>query len=185
MFPIALLALVLWVPVGGVFGEAVAEGSSTETGLISIEIEVEVPAATSVVAHIIDPGDGQTTLSMYPRTGGVFAVSAEVEQADLVVVFEVLDGQEVVMSRPVTLSELGVDPAALGAIVEPNLLEVETPTPEVGITPATRKNIWLAVALGASALALLAIWAAGPKLPEETGVGDDVARDSPEDARAT
>ena len=106
---------------------------------------------------------------MNARTGGVFAASAELERADLVVVFEILDGAATVMSRPLTLRELGVDPAVLGFAVEPTLLQ---PTPEVPeddgvITAAIRQNLWLAVALGASALSLLAFWAAGPKADTE------------------
>ncbi len=161
-----LLVLLLLVPVGGAFGEAVAEGVDAGDGGISVEIEVEAPGATSVVVHVIDPGDDQLTLPMNARTGGVFAASAKLERADLVVVFEILDGGRAIVSRPLTLSELGVDPAVLGFAVEPSLLQ---PAPEIPeddgiITAAIRRNLWLAVAFGAAAavaFGLLGRWSEG------------------------
>ncbi len=167
------MALLVSVPVGGAFGEAAAEGTVTGDGLITVEIEVEVPGASAVVAHFVDPGDDQRTVAMNPRTGDVFAASAEVEQADLVVVFEILNGAEVVVSRPLNLSELGVDPAVLGAVVAPNLLTSDPEeVPDEGVlTPEIRRNLWLAVALAAGALSLLAVWAAGPRSSPSQGSG--------------
>ena len=176
-----LLFLVLSVPIGGAFGEAVAEGTVVGNGVISIELEVEVPGATSVVAHILDPGDDQMTLAMNPRAGDVFAVAAEVEQADLIVVFEILDGRETIVSRPVNLSELGVDPGVLGSVVPPNRLtsDAEEEAAEGVLTPAIRRNLWLAVALAAGALSLLAVWAAGPKPGPETPDSEPAEADLP------
>ena len=77
----------------------------------------------------------------------------------------------------------GIDPAVLGAIVEPNLLQPDSEGPEEDgiITAAIRQNLWLAVALGASALSLLAFWAAGPK--EESVVEDSPGDEAEAEAR--
>lgn len=156
-----LFLFLLTINLGGAFGDAAATAADLGDGLIVVELEVEAPGAITVVAHIIDPGDGQSTHSLGQRTGDVFGGTVNLEQANLVVVFEALDNQGgSVLSDPVTLIELGVEPAALGTVAPAVLLE---PEEEGGLSLELRQSIWIAIALSAASLALLTYWVAGPK----------------------
>lgn len=168
-----LFALAVAIVLGGSFGEASADGRLVAGGL-EADFEVEVagtPAA--VVVHVVDPGHDQQTFSLIERGGGRWGGIAVVEPNNYVIVFEALyadgDGE---LSDPTTLSELGVDPEVLGITVEPAPGGDE----EEGLSKASLRRLWAAVALGATALALLAVWALGDRkdrvsesggLPEE------------------
>ena len=162
---IAAALFLLTINLGGAFGEAAAVATDQGDGVIAVELEVEAPRAVTVVAHVIDPGDGQTTHSLGERTGKVFGGSLELEQANLIVVFEAFDNQgSSELSDPVTLLELGIDPAALGTVPPAVLID---PDDEGGLTPELERRIWTAVGLVAASLALLALWVAGPKSEQE------------------
>ena len=173
------LALVLAVIVlGGPFGEATVGGIERGDGM-RVEFAVEVggsPAA--VVVHVVNPGEDQQTVSLNDRGGGTWGSVADLDLINYVAVFEVLypdgDGE---VSDPVTLLELGLDPAVLGM---GEVTEPDEPTDEP-LSPSTLRWGWGAVALTAVALALLAVWAMGdrpgPARDEDPVEGDPVDRD--------
>lgn len=155
--------LLLSVNLGGGFGDAAAVATDRGDGTIGVEIEVAAPGAVTVAVHFIDPGDGQETRALGTRTGDVFGGVMELEQANLVVVFEAIDPRgDSLLSRPVTLLELGIDPAALGTNA-PAVLLVDEPGEEPLFSSEIRRWIWIAVGFAAASLALLAYWVAGPK----------------------
>ncbi len=178
-----VLALLLAVDLGAPFGEASASGEATAAGTIEVELEVEAGGEGSVVAHIVDPGHEQQTVSLAERGGNRFGGFVELEPGDFVVVFEWLPaGGASVQSRPVTLTELGLDPALFGggAVDEPRARGEDLP-------PTTRRWGWATLAVGAAALALLAVWALGdyakrrggaepPELPDEEESPPEEAR---------
>lgn len=156
--------LVPWlalIVLGGPFGEATVDGNLFGAGL-RVEFEVVVagePAA--VVAHLVDPGQTQSTVSLGNRGSGVWAGTADIDLMNFVIVFEVVypDGTGEV-SEPTTLLGLGLDPALLG------MGPVETAAPaddEQPLSPTARRWGWAAAALTALALSLLAVWAMGEK----------------------
>jgi hypothetical protein len=180
-FAVVLAAIVL----GGPFGEATAEGVESGDG-IRVDFEVTLGGSpTAVVVHVVNPGEDQETVSLTDRGGGRWGSVADLEQINYVAVFEVLyadgDGQ---VSDPVTLLELGLDPAVLG-MGEVPAPDEETDTP---LSPVTRRWGWAALALGAVALALLAVWAMGDRNGngEVAGPldGDTVGPDPDEDQSA-
>ena len=108
-----------------------------------------IDGAGSVVAHVIEPGGQQETISLADRGGGEFGAVLESRQIDLVVVFEVL-GDEPRQSDPLRLTELGVDRATLGMVAP--LVEVAEEDDD------TSQWGWLGLGFGAAALAMLAVW---------------------------
>ena len=144
-----VLAVVCLVPGGDGLGEATASADLIGPDRIQIELEVRIEGAGSVVAHLIEPGGGQETVSLADRGGGEFGAVLESRQVDLVVVFEVL-GDEPRQSDALRLTELGVDREVLG--MTPPLVDVvieDNDTTQWG---------WLGLGLGAAALALIAVW---------------------------
>ncbi len=153
------MVVLMSVEVGGAFGAASADAAAVSSGEIEVAISVEVAGSpSSVVAHVVDPGDDQESVSLGPVATGAFAGSAVVERADLVVVFEAIwpDGSSE-LSRPLMLTELGVDPELLLDQSPRNGREDDGVTLDL----ATERWGWAALALGAAALALLAWWALG------------------------
>lgn len=141
--------LLFLVPAGDGFGEATASAERIGTDRIRIEFEVMIEGSGSVVAHVIEPGGDQDTISLADRGGGEFGAVLESRQIDLVVVFEVL-GEEPRQSDPLRLTDLGVDRATLGMVgplVE--VAEEDNDTAQWG---------WLGLGFGAAALSLLAVW---------------------------
>ncbi len=142
-------ALLFLVPAGDGFGDATASAEQIGTDRIRVELEVMVEGAGSVVAHVIEPGGQQETVSLADRGGGEFGAVLESRQIDLVVVFEVL-GEEPRQSDPLRLTDLGVDRATLGMVA-----------PLVGVAEEdddTTQWGWLGLGMGAAALSLLAVW---------------------------
>ena len=85
-----VVLVALAVPIGGVFGDGSATAVIASEGQISVDLRVEGPADSAVVAHLIDPGDNQETVTLGSQTDGIFTGSVVVENANLVVVFEAL-----------------------------------------------------------------------------------------------
>ncbi|HSR44809.1 MAG TPA: hypothetical protein VLT15_06225 [Acidimicrobiia bacterium] len=153
----------LVIEVGGVFGPASADAVAVSSGEIEVTISVVVDGApATVVAHLVDPGDDRSIVTLMNRGEGEYAGTALTERADLVVIFEAIwaDGSSN-LSRRVALVELGVDPAVL-------LDEAAAGQEDrvVALDAATERWGWAALALGASSLSLLAWWALAdyPKL---------------------
>lgn len=156
-----MLLLLLSVDLGGAFGEASVDGTAVGAELL-VDFEVEVGGnPTAVAAHVVDPGQTQETFSLIDRGAGRWGGAAQLDQINFVVVFEVLyaagDGE---VSEPTTLLQLGLDPELIG--MAPPSGEADDGEAE-GLTPATRRWGWGAVALAALALALLAVWAMGER----------------------
>ena len=166
------------VALGGGFGEAAASATVNNDGTIDVQLQVEAPADT-VVAHVIDPGGQQETVSLARRADGSFGGMVSTPRSNRVVVFEALVGDDSITSRPVTFLDLGVAPSLLGIDEGPNLLVGEPTSDAVILGFDESESIWIAVALLAVALALVAWWAAGPGSrgarvpPAKTGVGDE------------
>lgn len=147
---ILLVAVLLFlVPAGDGFGDATASAEQIGPDRIRIELEVTIEGAGSVVAHVIEPGGQQETISLADRGGGGFGAVFESRQIDLVVVFEVL-GEDPRQSDPLRLTELGVDRATLGMVAP--LAEV------VEEGDDTEQWGWLGLGMGAAALSLMAVW---------------------------
>jgi hypothetical protein len=167
------------VEVGGEFGRATASATNLSTTTIEVDLAVEADAATTVVAHLIEPGGTQETLPLVPRGRGVFGIRTEVRKIDHVVVFESVGGQGASQSQPLRLTELGVDPVILG-------VENRPPTESDEFSDSTRLWGWAGLGLGALALTLIALWALPDRrrrVVRSRPVGDD-GRLSDEEAPA-
>lgn len=175
---VLLVVLLLLVPVGEGFGEASADASEIDDDHISVDISVEVEGAGSVVAHLIDPGGDQQTVALRDRGGSSYGAVFETRKVDLVVVFEAL-GAVPRQSEPTRLTAMGVSREMLGmAPPAEDLVEVVDEE-----RSAASQWGWLGLALGAGALALLAIWALdegessdGPS-PADEGRSDEIEVD--------
>jgi hypothetical protein len=124
-----------------------ASATVLDSGVDTFQVELEVEAAAErvVVAHVIDPGGDQMTISMAEVEDGVYRGVFEHRPADLLVVFEDVAGGE--QTQAASLSELGVvfeTPAVTTAPTSP-----EPPDDSLG---------WLGLGLGAASLSLLAFW---------------------------
>lgn len=153
------------VMVGGAFGAATAtvESLDGEVMLVSIEVEVGV-AAESVVAHLSFDDDPVLTLPLIDRGDGKFGLRTELEPKNYFVVFEIVDA-DVEPSDPVSLTQMGAD---LG----PDPGSPTTTSGEDELSSESQRSLWLAVALGAGSLSLLAFWVLGGRSdesPEENG----------------
>lgn len=159
--------LLLLMPAGDGFGEATASAEQIGPDRIRIELEVMIEGTGSVVAHVIEPGGRQETVSLADRGGGEFGAVLESRQIDLVVVFEVL-GEEPRQSDPLRLTQLGVDRATLGMVAPlVDVAEEDNDTAQWG---------WLGLGFGAAALSLLAVWVlvgARETRPESTAMADE------------
>jgi len=190
---LAAAALLLAVVLGGDFGVATASGEPAVGNRILVTLEVEVlTSADAVVAHLIQPGQDQETISLSGDESGIYRGAATVPKADIVVVFEAVRGPaNSSMSAPAFLTELGLDRALLGDLVIPIEESVPTEsTADVGL-PLT-----IAIVSGVLSLGLIVWWVwsgAGNRdepdvqvvVPSDSsdGVGSESA-DSPEGSSA-
>lgn len=152
-----LLAAVI---LGGIFGSATASVESvTEDGML-LEIEVEVSGAPDTVVAHMNFEEERFTLPLLDRGDGVFGLRTEVERRNYVVVFEVVD-EDGESSQPTSLQEMGADLS---------LVSVDTTTTTVseeGLSQESQRQLWLAIALGAASLSLLAVWVLGDRDDDE------------------
>ncbi len=150
----AVRALIAAVVLGGVFGSANATIVSIDDEVMVVDFRVEVVAsAESVVAHLSFDNEPELTLPMLEREPGIFGLQTELELKNYVVVFETL-GEEGERSEPVTLAQMGaVLPRAEGGTA--------TTVDDEGLSEESESLLWLAVALGAASLSLIAFWALG------------------------
>ena len=146
------------VILSGVFGSASATVVEIDDEVMTVEIEVEVMnPGDSVVAHLAFEEEQVLTLPLLDRGEGVFGITTELEPKNYVVIFEVV-GEE--PSEPATLTQLG---AELG----PESGSPTTTDPDQ-LSQESQRMLWLAVALGAASLSVLAFWVLGGKGKEES-----------------
>lgn len=151
---VAFLVLLAALELGGGFGAASATVESVSTTSMTVDLQVEVKTtASAVVAHLAFDDDPQISLPLLDRDGGVFGIRTELPVKDYVVVFEAL-GSDESLSSPALLSALGAD---FGDA------DVATPSTvpsagDDGLSSQTKQLGWLALALGAASLSVLAFW---------------------------
>lgn len=164
--------MVAAVVIGGSFGSATAtvESLDGQVMLVSIEVEVGV-AAESVVAHLSFQDDPVLTLPLIDRGDGTFGLRTELEPKNYFVVFDVVDG-DVEPSDPVSLTQMGAD---LG----PDPGPTTTTLGEDELSSESERSLWLAVALGAASLSVLAFWVLGGR-DREPSDEDGTTRDEEE-----
>ncbi len=155
-----LVAVAMFFQVGGFFVAPEVSGRETSASRMEIDLSVSAAPGGSVVAHLIQPGGNQQTFALRERSSGRYGGIFEVDRIDLVVVFEALD-ESGAQSDPVRLTEIGLDRALLGA------LPVAPPTTESGVSASSRGWGWLALAMAAASLAVLALWALPDRTPRE------------------
>ena len=148
-----LATIVLSLFLGGGFGEATATVESIEGDSMVLTLEVELnTSAEAVVAHLAFDDEPQIALPLLDRGGGIFGITTETALKNYAVVFEAI-GSDAELSTPALLSDLGADFA-----------DNDVPTPATvpeepeGLSPETRSIGWLALALAAGSLSLLAVW---------------------------
>jgi hypothetical protein len=167
---VLLLAAVV---IGRAFGSASATVESLDGEVMVVFIEVEVGVATeTVVAHLSFEDDPVLTLPLIDRGDGSFGLRTELEPKNYFVVFEVVD-VESQPSDPVSLAQMGAD---LG----PDPASPTTTLGEDELSPESRQLLWLAVALAAGSLSLLAFWVLGSRDEGKTGDADAPGQDEEE-----
>jgi hypothetical protein len=152
-----LLAAVL---LGGVFGSATATIESIDGDLMMLSIEVEVSGSPdTVIAHLTFEDDQALILPLLDRGDGTFGLRTELEPKNYFVVFEVF-GEGTETSDPVSLAQMGAE-------FGPRSGGTTTTMPEDELSDESRRALWLAVALGAGSLSLLAVWVLGSRDEDE------------------
>ena len=160
-------ALLAAVVLGGVFGSASATVESMDDEIMVVEVEVEVLGSVeSVVAHLSFQDEPILTLPLLDRGGGTYGLRTELEPKNYMVVFEAI-GADPQRSDPVSLTRMGAD---LG----PSSAGTATTLGDEELSDESRQFLWLAVALGAASLSLLAFWVLGSR------DDDAAAEDTPE-----
>ena len=164
-----VLVLLTAAQVGGAFGEAIATIESlTDTNMvINLEVELE-KSAQAVVAHLSFEEEPPLALPLLDRGGGVFGLRTELPAKNYVIVFEAI-GADDGLSTPFLLSQLGAD--FTGDFTG----DQSGATPangngEDGLDAKTRRSGWLALALGAASLSVLAFWVLGGRDSDRSDV---------------
>jgi hypothetical protein len=156
-------ALVAAVILGGVFGAASADVESIDDSVMVIDLEVEVSGTPgSVVAHLAFGDEEDLTLPLLDRGDGTFGIRTELEPKNYIVVFDVVGGEQ---SDPVSITQLGADLLGESATTTTQL-------DDDSLGEDSRRSLWLAVALGAGSLSLLAFWVLGGRGREDEAPSD-------------
>lgn len=144
------------VLLGGVFGSATATIEMIDGNVMVVSIEVEVSGATdTVIAHLTFDDDQPLILPLLDRGDGTFGLRTELEPKNYFVVFEAV-GEATETSEPVSLAQMGAE-------FDPRSGGTTTTIPEDELSNQSRRSLWLAVALGAGSLSLLAFWVLGSR----------------------
>lgn len=147
-----VLLVVAAIQLGGAFGSASAELLQRNPAAITIDLEVEVLVTVeAVVAHVRFDNQPELTLPLLARGDGVFGITTQLAPRNYVVVFEAV-GPDGELSDAVTLHQLGVDLVGRSS---------GDGTEAEGLTGATQRVGWLAVAFAAASLSALAMWVLG------------------------
>ena len=156
----AALLLLAAVQLSGAFGFARAELLERSLDSMTVDLEVEVLVSVdAVVAHLSFDGEAELTLPLLDRGDGVFGLTTQLAPRNYVVVFDAI-GPRGEVSDPVTLHQLGVH------LVSDSGVQTGTTEAE-GLTEATRRVGWLAVAFAAASLSALAVWVLGDRKEQE------------------
>jgi hypothetical protein len=167
----AVRLLLAAVVLGGAFGQASATVVSQESDVMVVELTVEIlESAESVVAHLSFQGEPELTLPLLDRGGGIFGLRTELEPKNYFVVFETL-GQNGHSSDPVSLTDLGAE-------FGPDRSTTTTTEPDEGLSEESQRMMWLAIALGAASLSLLAFWTLGGR---DRGDEEPIVEDTSEE----
>jgi hypothetical protein len=154
--------LIAAVVLGGAFGSATADVEEIDANVMIIEIEVEVlKVSDSVVAHFAFEDEPVLTLPLLDRGEGVFAIRTELEPKDYAVVFEVI-GPGGESSNPVSLTRMGADLRSQAGTTTSTV-------DEEGLSGESEQMLWLAVALGAASLSVLAFWVLSGRDDDDVG----------------
>ncbi len=166
-----LLAAVI---LGGIFGSASATVESVTADGMMVEIEVEVSGAPETVVAHMSFEEERFTLPLLDRGGSVFGLRTEIERKNYMVVFEVVD-EDAASSEPISLQEMGADLSLANG-------ETTTTTEsEEGLSQESQRLLWLAIALGAASLSLLAFWVLGDRDQDDERSRDDTEADAEEE----
>ena len=161
------------VLLGGVFGSASATIEMIDGNLMVLSIEVEVSGATdTVIAHLTFDDDQPLILPLLDRGDGTFGLRTELEPKNYFVVFEAV-GEGTETSDPVSLAQMGAE-------FGPRSGGTTTTMPEDELSNESRRALWLAVALGAGSLSLLAVWVLGSHDEDEEEIEEDDESDEEE-----
>ena len=166
-----LLAAVI---LGGIFGSASATVEVASGDGMMVEIEVEVSGAPETVVAHMSFEEERFTLPLLDRGDGVFGLRTELERKNYMVVFEVVD-EDGASSGPVSLQDLGAD-LSLGSGATTTTTEGEE-----GLSQESQRLAWLAIALGAASLSLLAFWVLGDRDEDRDPPRDDTGTDTEEE----
>jgi len=152
-----LLAAVI---LGGVFGSATATVESIDGEMMVLSIDVEVSGSPdTVIAHLTFEEDQPLILPLLDRGDGTFGLRTELEPKNYFVVFEAVgDGSD--SSDPVSLAQMGAELVQRSGGTTTTLSEDE-------LSNESRRSLWLAIALGAGSLSLLAFWVLGSRDEDE------------------
>ena len=160
-------ALVAAVILGGTFGTATATVESIDDEVMVVEIEVEVlDSAESVVAHLSFEREPVLTLPLLDREDGTFGIRTELEPKNYLVIFETV-GEGAESSQPVSLAQMGALLGASGGGPTTTLADDD-------LSEDSERMLWLAVALGAASLSLIAFWVLGSRR-DKTSDNDEEA----------
>jgi hypothetical protein len=172
-----LFALFLSVTLGAPFGEAEARALEVDSGM-TVEVSVEVDDGRSaVLARVVAfAGELPPAALVYQGGGRWVGVLRLSGREDVQIAFEAIDaGGSSDISDLLTLTELGVDPAAVSSS-RPTSPPADDPGP----------NWWLigGVAAGVAALTLVVVWVLGGAgdEPDEDGGDHTDAEDIPGDS---
>lgn len=169
----ALLAAVI---IGGSFGSASATVESIDDEMMVVEISVEVlDSADSVVAHLTFGDERELTLPLLDRGDGIFGLRTELEPKNYFVVFETI-GEDAARSEPVSLSRMG---AELGP--ESGTTATTSVDDEDDLSDDSEQMLWLAVALAAASLSLLAFWVLGDREDDQIDDANEAPRELEEE----
>lgn len=145
--------LIAAVILGGTFGSASATVESINDEVMVIDIEVEVAGAPATVVAHLSWDNNDLIVPLLDRGDGLFGTTTELPARNYGIVFEAV-GDESESSEATTLTQLG---AELG----PESTGTTAASDEDELSDESQQMLWLAVALGAASLSLIAFWVLG------------------------
>lgn len=153
---VVLAALLLALAeIGGGFGGPTVTGTEATAATMEIDVSVVLDGSDGpVVVHLALPGETDTR-PLVNRNGETWGALLEVRRADWQVVFEDVATGE--LSNPLSLTELGLDPALLGTLPD------GIPSGERETTPMPWGWLVAATLAGGGAVALLRVARVRPR----------------------